>query len=143
MSHLGCGFLRRTMQKDGNPWRRLLRIKEGKPQVRNASATNAVYHSVRGDLLRPANWHPGPRRAGQVAIILPMLPCRHKESHTSILNFDAVAAERPRSPAAGSRSDAGAEAELETAKRELEIAAAQFRSMQMIFWLERAETALA
>ena len=99
MSHLSCGFLRRTIQKDGNPWRRLLRIKEGKPQVSNASATNAVYHSIRGNLLRPANWHLGPRRAGRAAIVLPILPCRHKENHTSVPNFDVVAAERPRSAA--------------------------------------------
>jgi hypothetical protein len=35
--------------EDGNPGRRLLRIKWGKPQVCDASATNAVYHSIRGD----------------------------------------------------------------------------------------------
>ena len=110
MSHLSCGFLRRTIQKDGNPWRRLLRIKEGKPQVSNASATNAVYHSIRGNLLRPANWHLGPRRAGRAAIVLPILPCRHKENHTSVPNFDVVAAERQRFSAAGSGSDAGADA---------------------------------
>ena len=51
MSHLGCVFPRRTVQKDGNPWRYLLRIKEGKPLVSDASATNAVYYSVRDDLL--------------------------------------------------------------------------------------------
>ena len=110
MSHLGCGFLRRTIQKDGNPWWRLLRIKEGKPQVSDASATNAVYRSVRGDLLRPANWRLGPRRAGRVVIVLPILPCRHKENHTSVPNFDVVTAERQGSGAAKSGSEARADA---------------------------------
>jgi len=95
-SHLGCCFLRRAVHEDRNPGRRLLRIKEGKPHVSNASATHAVYHSIRGDLLRPANWHLGPRRAGRVAIVLPILPCRHKENHTSVLNFGDVKAERLR-----------------------------------------------
>src|SRR5437762_3080097 len=69
-----------------------------------------MYHSVRGDLLRPANWHFGPRCAGRVAIVLPILPCRHKGNHTSVPNLDAVTAERQPSPAAGSGSDAGADA---------------------------------
>jgi hypothetical protein len=110
MSHLGCGFLRRTIQKDGNPWRRLLRIKEGKPQVSNASATNAVYHSLRGNLFRPANWHLGPRRAGRVAIVLPILPYRYKENHTSVSNFDVVTAEHQGSAAGSSGSDTGVDA---------------------------------
>ena len=93
MSHLGCSFPRRTVQKDGNPWRYLLRIKEGKPLVSDASATNAVHHSVRGDLLRPANWHLEPRRARRIAVVLPILPCRHKENHTSVPNLDVVTAE--------------------------------------------------